>query len=90
MVPIMKRLGLKNLVATDMDPKTGKINGEFAAGPYKVDAYVKKFKLEDMDNFYSDSYVDNDLAVHAKHAFVVYGDDQIAEWNEYFKTHKKK
>ena len=55
MVPIMKRLRLKNLVATDMDPKTGKINGEFAAGPYKVDAYVKKFKLEDMDNFYSDS-----------------------------------
>ena len=30
------------------------------------------------------------FAVHAKHAFVVYGDDQIAEWNEYFKTHKKK
>ena len=47
---------------------------------------MKRLRL----NFYSDSYVDNDLAVHAKHAFVVYGDDQIAEWNEYFKTHKKK
>ena len=90
MEPIVARLRLTGLVATDMDPRTGKINGEFAAGPYKVDEFKKQFRLDEIDEFYSDAYSDHFLAEYAKKAFVVHGDDdERTEWNEYFSTHKK-
>lgn len=91
MEPIVARLGLTGLVATDMDPRTGKIHGEFAAGQYKVDEFKKQYPLEEIDAFYSDAYSDHFLAECARRAFVVHGEnDEITEWNEYFATHKKK
>lgn len=91
MEPIMERLGLTGLVATDMDPHTGKINGEFAAGPFKVEQFRKQFSLDEIDAFYSDAYSDHFLAEYAKVAYVVHGDnDEITEWNAYFAAHKKK
>lgn len=90
MEPIVARLGLTGLVATEMDPRTGKIHGEFAAGPYKVDQFRKQFSLDEIDEFYSDAYSDHFLAEYAKRAYVVHGDDERTEWNAYFATHKKK
>lgn len=90
MEPIVARLGLTRLVATEMDPRTGKIHGEFAAGPYKVDQFRKQFSLDEIDEFYSDTYSDHFLAEYAKRAYVVHGDGERTEWNAYFATHKKK
>ncbi len=90
MEPIVARLGLTGLVATEMDPRTGKIHGEFAAGPYKVDQFRKQFSLDEIDEFYSDTYSDHFLAEYAKRAYVVHGDGERTEWNAYFATHKKK
>ncbi len=90
MEPIVARLGLTRLVATEMDPRTGKIHGEFAAGPYKVDQFRKQFSLDEIDEFYSDAYSDHFLAEYAKRAYVVHGDGERTEWNAYFATHKKK
>ena len=90
MEPIVARLGLPGLVATEMDPRTGKIHGEFAAGPYKVDQFRKQFSLDEIDEFYSDAYSDHFLAEYAKRAYVVHGDGERTEWNAYFATHKKK
>ncbi|MCI9164504.1 MAG: haloacid dehalogenase-like hydrolase [Oscillospiraceae bacterium] len=90
MEPIVARLGLTGLVATEMDPRTGKIHGEFAAGPYKVDQFRKQFSLDEIDEFYSDAYSDHFLAEYAKRAYVVHGDGERTEWNAYFATHKKK
>ena len=90
MEPIVARLGLTGLVATEMDPRTGKIHGEFAAGPYKVDQCRKQFSLDEIDEFYSDAYSDHFLAEYAKRAYVVHGDGERTEWNAYFATHKKK
>lgn len=90
MKPIMRRLGLKNLVATDMDPATGRINGSFASGINKVEVYRTLFSLDEIDAFYSDSYVDNPLAVYAKQAYVIYGNDEFEDWDTYFATHEKK
>lgn len=90
MEPIVARLGLTGLVATEMDPRTGKIHGEFAAGPYKVDQFRKQFSLDEIDEFYSDAYSDHFLAEYAKRAYVVRGDGERTEWNAYFATHKKK
>lgn len=90
MEPIVARLGLTGLVATEMDPRTGKIHGEFAAGPYKVDQFRKQFSLDEIDEFYSDAYSDHFLAEYAKRAYVVHGNGERTEWNAYFATHKKK
>ena len=81
MEPIVARLGLTGLVATEMDPRTGKIHGEFAAGPYKVDQFRKQFSLDEIDEFYSDAYSDHFLAEYAKRAYVVHGDGERTEWN---------
>lgn len=90
MLPILKRLELTELSATDMDKKTGKIHGSFAIGPHKVTVFGEKYRLEDIDNFYSDAYSDHFLAEYAKAAFLVTGDGEMTEWNEYFSTHPKK
>lgn len=90
MEPIMRRLGLTEMVATDMDKKTGKINGIFAVYGYKVDEFKKKYSLDDIDEFYSDAWSDHYLAEYAKKAYVVHDNEQITEWNEYFTTHPKK
>lgn len=85
--PIMKKLGLTGLVATEMDPKTGKIDGDFAIGEFKVVNFKNQLGLDCIDKFYSDAYSDHFLAEHAKEAYVVHDDCQITEWNEYFKAH---
>ncbi|MCR5484727.1 MAG: haloacid dehalogenase-like hydrolase [Clostridiales bacterium] len=86
--PIMKRLGLKNLVATEMDKHTGKIDGYFAIGQYKIDNFKAQFGLDCIDKFYSDAYTDHFLADLAKEAYVLHGEnDEISDWNEYFDQH---
>lgn len=90
MEPIVERLGLTRLVATEMDPKTGRIDGKFAAGPYKVDQFKRQFSLDEIDEFYSDAYSDHYLAEYAKEAYIIHDGEQKTEWNEYFRTHKKK
>ena len=90
MEPIVKRLGLTNLVASDMDEYTGKINGKFAVAEGKYDAFIKQYDLSVIDNFYSDAYSDHFLADHAKHAYVVIDCKDIEDWNEYFEKHPEK
>lgn len=90
MLPILKRLGLTELSATDMDKKTGIINGEFAIGSHKVTAFCKKYKLEEIENFYSDAYSDRFLAEYAQKAYLVTGDGEMTEWNEYYSNHPRK
>lgn len=90
LVPALKRLGLKNLVGTEMDKHTGKITGHFAVGKYKPENFEKKFGFEVMDKFYSDAYSDHFLAEHAKEAYLIHDNDELTEWNEYFKQHPEK
>ena len=90
MEPVMKRLGLKHLVATDMDRHTGKINGMFAIGPYKIDNFKKFFDIDVIDEFYSDAYSDHYLADVAKKAYVIHDNDQCTEWKTYFAAHPEK
>jgi len=90
--PMVLRLGLTGLVATNMDKRTGKITGFFAVGRYKLEYFEKKFNSDEIDNFYSDAYSDHFLADKAKHAYYIYGKnhDQMTDWNEYFQNHSKK
>lgn len=90
MEPIVKRLGLTNLVATEMDRKTGKCTGKFAVAEAKLVNFELQFDCADIDNFYSDAYSDHFIADKAKKAWVIYGDQQQMEWNEFFEKHPEK
>ena len=87
MEPILHRLGLNNMVATEMDRKTGKITGKFALYQYKKQYFAEQYDLNDIDNFYSDDHSDHFLAESAKHAYVVHDGGQVSEWYDYFETH---
>lgn len=85
----LRRLGLTELVATDMDRHTGRINGEFAVKQHKLEAFARHYRTEDIDNFYSDSFDDNYLAQCAKHAYAVHDGDKRTDWNTYFQAKLK-
>ena len=85
--PMLKRLGLKNLVATEMDSKTGKIDGDFAIDKYKLVNFLKDWPEDSIDKFYSDAYTDHFLADIAKEAYVIHDGEQFTEWKQYCKEH---
>lgn len=90
MEPIMRRLGLKNLIATDMDRKTGRINGRFLGAHLKVDVFNQQFPGQKIDRFYSDTYSDHFLADIADSAFLIEEDGTQTEWYQYFEQHPEK
>jgi phosphoserine phosphatase len=87
--PILKKLGISGLVATDLDKHTGKITGHFANYGFKVTEFRKKYNLDDIDEFYSDAWSDHYIAKYAKKAYLVHDGGQRTEWNKYFSTHPK-
>lgn len=74
-----KKLGIKHVMATVVDPKTGKHTGLNCHGEEKVKRFYQMFSNAEIDEFYSDSLSDTPLALEAKRAFLVKG-DQILDW----------
>ncbi|MEE0264705.1 MAG: haloacid dehalogenase-like hydrolase, partial [Acutalibacteraceae bacterium] len=73
-------LGIKYLMASRVDPKTGKYTGENCHGEEKVRRLYEKYPKDTViEEFYSDSYSDTPLAKLAKKSFMVKGDD-ISDW----------
>ncbi|MBQ7545451.1 MAG: haloacid dehalogenase-like hydrolase [Clostridia bacterium] len=85
--PIVKKLGIGGLVATEMDTRTGKIDGDFAVGEFKVVNFRNQYGLDCIDKFYSDAWSDHFLAEYAKEAYIVHEDETIDEWNAWFEAH---
>ena len=73
---IARRLDF-NLIATEVDPKTGKLESKNCYGEEKVK------KIESLgirvEKFYSDSLADTPMSKIAKHSFMVKG-DKIVPW----------
>ncbi len=90
MEPIVKRMGLKNLVATEMDTYTGKITGRFAVAEGKLENFLKQYTKDDIDLFYSDAYSDHFLADIAKQAYIVDEKGNLTDWDQYFREHPEK
>lgn len=78
LAPVCEMLGV-TLIASDVDPYTGENKQENCYGVEKVNRFKEQFNLEDIDEFYSDSYSDDPLAQYAKEAFMVKKDD-IKPW----------
>ncbi len=87
--PICKRLGIKDLIASRVDKKTGKYSGENCWGPEKVRRLKDEYGITGCDEFYSDSFSDGPLASIAKKAFIV-RKNELTLWNEYKETGKEK
>ena len=77
--PICNRLGIRCLIASEVDPKTGMFTGENCRGPEKVQRLASEYNVTHIDNFYSDSCSDLPLAKIADKAFLV-EKGTVREW----------
>lgn len=73
LMPMINALGIKNVIATKYDTKTGKISGENCYGSTKVKYFNEQFKGEKLEAFYSDSMSDLPMMQIADEAFLVRG-----------------
>ena len=80
--PICKRLGIKKLMASVVDKKTGAYTGENCWGEEKVKRYRQAYGEAAIKEFYSDSLSDTPLAELAENAYVITG-EEVAEWKSY-------
>ena len=80
--PICKEIGIRKLIASDVNKATGKYNGKNCYGEEKVNRFYKEYPNEKIEEFYSDSLSDEPLANIAKSAFIVH-DEYITKWEEY-------
>ena len=78
--PICKRLGIRHLIASEVDPDTGIFTGENCRGLEKVRRLEAEYNVTHIDSFYSDSYSDLPLAKIADKAFLV-EKGMVKEWN---------
>ena len=78
--PICDRLGIKNLIASEVDPKTGKTLSTNCRDREKVIRYRAVYGNTPIENFYSDSYADSPLARMAAKAYMVV-DGEIVDWD---------
>lgn len=76
--PICDELSVA-LIASDVDPCTGENLQENCWGPEKVRRMKEKYDVEEMENFYSDSYSDDPLAQYAKKSYLVKG-NRLLPW----------
>ena len=77
--PICNRLGIHYLIASKVDPKNGRFDGENCSGQEKVKRLRAKYNVNRIDRFYSDSISDLPLAEIADKAFLV-DKGRIGEW----------
>lgn len=77
--PVCTRLGIKHLIASKVDPKTGIYSGENCHGKEKVRRFYERFPNGRIDLFYSDSHSDDPLADLADESFLVKG-EKVLPW----------
>lgn len=79
--PILTKLGIKRLIASPVDFKTGKYFGPNCHGQEKVVRFYREFPGETIENFYSDSHSDDPMAGIARKAYMVKG-EKVFGWPE--------
>lgn len=79
LAPICRKLGIRYLIASKVDSKSGKYSGINCHGKEKVRRFYEEFKDGEVDEFFSDSLSDTPMAEISKKAFLVKG-NKITEW----------
>ena len=79
--PACDKLGIGCLMASRVDPHTGRYDGVNCHGEEKVRRFREVFGQSSIDKFYSDSYSDTPLALIAQRAYIVKG-DELSDWKK--------
>ncbi|MDE6357601.1 MAG: haloacid dehalogenase-like hydrolase, partial [Eubacteriales bacterium] len=87
--PICEKLGIKYLIASKVDKKTGKYEGLNCYGAEKVIRLNKEMPNTEIREFYSDSFSDEPLAELADKSYIVLG-EELFDWWEYKAQNFKK
>lgn len=69
--PLMKMVGITNIIASDVDKKTGSFRGKNCHDTEKLVRFQQIYGNSMIDKFYSDSESDQTMADHAKEAYLV-------------------
>lgn len=72
-----KKLGIKHIIASKVDMKTGKYVGLNCHGEEKVRRFKEETMNQDIEEFYSDSLSDTPLAKLAKRAYLVKNNERL-------------
>ena len=86
---ICQKLGVQKMMASKVDKKTGKYDGENCHGEEKVRRFYETYPDGVIDNFYSDSVSDSPLARISKQAFVIDKKGNVLEWENVFSDTEK-
>ena len=71
LAPLCRRLGLREPIATPVDPVNGRLLGKNCKGEEKAACFAARFPGGKIDRFYSDSLTDLPMARLAEEAFFV-------------------
>ncbi len=74
--PITNKLGIA-LIASDVNPLSGENMQENCYGPEKVRRMKLEYDINEMEEFYSDSYSDDPLAQFAQKSYLVKGNERL-------------
>lgn len=77
--PLLEQLGVTNLIASQVDSRTGLYAGENCYGHEKLRRFRERFGDAEIDEFYSDSLSDAPLAGIARKAYIVKG-ERVLPW----------
>lgn len=80
--PAVKRLELEHLLASRVDKKTGKYEGENCWGEEKVRRFYAYLPEGEIESFYSDSRSDTPMAKIAKGTSYLVNGDKITVWDK--------
>jgi len=72
--PACQRIGIRYVIGSPVDPKTGRYSGPNCHGKQKVAALRAAWPDAVIENFYSDSHSDDPLAALAQKAYIVKGE----------------
>jgi len=78
-IPGCALLGIKRVMASRVDIRTGRYTGENCHGREKIVRLEAVYPGETVEDFYSDSHADDPLAGYAKRAFMVRG-ERLSPW----------
>lgn len=79
LAPAMRRLGIRHMMASRVDKRTGKHTGLNCHGQEKVVRFRKVFPDAHVENFFSDSLSDTPMALLADNAYLVHI-DTLTPW----------
>lgn len=82
LAPICKKLGIETLIASKVNIRTGKYDGENCEGQHKVERLNCELQKYEIAEFYSDSMKDVPLANLARQSYLVDGANIIL-WADY-------